>query len=62
MKATQIKKTDLKSGDRTSLGVVTETKLSPSGKTMVITVDKGNGKTFTDRVSAIGDMFVFTEE
>lgn len=63
MKATLIAKTDLKPGHRTSLGIVTETKLSPSRKTMVITVrDEKDGSLFTDRVSALGNIHVFTEE
>lgn len=63
MKVTWTPKTDVKPGDRTVLGIVTETKLSPSGKTLVITVDSGNGSApFTDRIPAAGNMAVFTEE
>ena len=63
MKATPVKKTDLRAGQRTVLGIVTETKLSPSGKTMVITVrNENDGHLFTDRVSAAGNMYVFTDE
>ena len=63
MKATPKPKTELQSGDRTVLGIVTETKLSPSGKTMVITVrNERDGSLFTDRVAARGNMYVFTED
>ena len=61
MKATQIAKTDLKPGHRTSLGTVTSIKISPSGKTMVITVrNERDGHEFTDRVSTVGDIFIFS--
>jgi tricorn protease-like protein len=62
MKATPVAKTSLKAGDKTSLGVVTETKVSPSGKTIVITVKRTDGTTFTDRLSAAGNMMVFTDD
>lgn len=62
MKAAFIAKTDLKPGQRTSLGTVTETKLSPSKKTIVITVSKSDGTTFTDRLSAAGNIAVYTED
>lgn len=63
MKATFVPKTSVKPGDRTSLGVVTETKLSPSRKTMAITVrNEKDGHLFTDRVSAAGNMTIFAEE
>jgi hypothetical protein len=52
--------TDLKTGHRTVLGTVTETKVSPSGKTMVITVSRADGSTFTDRISTAGKSAVFT--
>lgn len=61
MKATPVKKTDLKPGDRTALGPVASTKLSPSGKTIVITVTRPDGTEFADRVSAAGSMHVFTD-
>jgi hypothetical protein len=54
-------KTSLKPGQRTSLGTVTETKLSPSKKTIVITVERTDGTTFTDRLSAAGNMMVFAD-
>jgi hypothetical protein len=60
MKATPKPKTELQPGDRTVLGIVTETKLSPSGKTMVITVrNPTDGHLFTDRIAAAGNMYVF---
>jgi hypothetical protein len=62
LKATPVKKTDLKAGQRTVLGTVTETKLSPSRKTIVITVRTPAGDLFTDRVSAAGNIYVFTDE
>jgi hypothetical protein len=62
MKSTFIAKTSLKPGQRTSLGEVTNTKVSPSGKTIVITVKRADGTTFTDRLSAIGNIAVFTED
>jgi hypothetical protein len=61
MKATPVAKTSVKAGDKTVLGTVTETKLSPSGKTIVITVSKTDGTTFTDRLSAVGNMMIFTD-
>jgi hypothetical protein len=60
MTATPKPKTSLKPGDRTVFGTVTETKLSPSGKTILITVREPDGRLFTDRLSAAGSMYVFT--
>lgn len=60
MKATPVAKKSLKPGQRTSLGTVESTKLSPSGKTIVITVKRTDGTTFTDRMSAAGNIMVFT--
>jgi hypothetical protein len=63
VKATAIAKTSLKPGHKTVLGIVTDTKLSPSGKTITITVrNERDGHLFTDRVSALGNMYVFTDE
>ena len=61
MKAAPKPKTSLEKGDKTSLGTITETKLSPSGKTIVITVSRTDGTTFTDRLPAAGNMMVFTD-
>jgi hypothetical protein len=52
--------TSLKSGDRTVLGTVVTTKLSPSCKTIVVTVRRTDGSTFTDRMSAKINVHVFT--
>ena len=61
MEATFIPKTDIRPGHRTVLGTVTKAELSPSGKTILITVRKEkDGSLFTDRVSAAGGMAVFT--
>jgi hypothetical protein len=63
MKTTFIDKTAVKVGDMTVLGVVTEQpKISPSGKTMMLTVKLHSGKDFTDRVSTAGKMAIFTED
>lgn len=62
LRCTFIPKTDVKIGHVTVLGTVTEVKRSPSGKTLVITVrNPVDGHLFTDRVSAAGNMAVFTE-
>jgi hypothetical protein len=53
-------KTALEIGDKTVMGAVTAVKLSPSKKTIVITVKDHNGHEFTDRISAVGNMYVFT--
>jgi hypothetical protein len=63
MKANFIPKTSVKAGDKTVLGTVTEDpKISPSGKTMTITVKTHRGTDFTDRVTTVGKMAVFTDE
>lgn len=62
MKVTWTPKTQVKPGDRTVMGVVTEIKPSPSGKTLVITVREPSGDLFTDRVSSAGNMAVLTDE
>lgn len=59
MKATLIKKTDLKVGDETVLGTVTEIKPSKSGKTMTVTVQRDGHQPFTDRVTTAGNMYIF---
>lgn len=62
MRATYVPKKQVKPGDCTVLGIVTETELSPSGKTILITVrSEQDGSLFTDRVSATGNMVVFTQ-
>jgi hypothetical protein len=61
MKATFIPKTSVRKGHKTVLGIVKENPtVSPSGKTMTITVVKDDGTEFTDRVPAVGNMAVFT--
>ncbi len=51
----------LEVGDVTSFGTVTVApEVSPSGKTCTITVDNGR-RTFTDRISAVGNTMVFTD-
>jgi hypothetical protein len=63
LKPNFIPKTSVKAGDKTVLGTVTEDpKISPSGKTMTITVKTHRGTDFTDRVSALGNMAVFTDD
>lgn len=62
MKATPIKKTDLKAGHETVLGTVKAVEFSKSGKTMTITVQRDGGEPFTDRISAVGNINVFTDE
>jgi len=62
MKATPVAKTDLKAGQLTSGGTVKSTKLSPSGKTIVIVFSRTDGSTFTDRMSSAGSMMVFTDD
>jgi hypothetical protein len=59
MKATLIKKTDLKVGHETVLGTVTAIEVSKSGKTMNVTVVKDGHEPFTDRVTTAGNMYVF---
>lgn len=61
MKAAPVAKTSLKAGDKTVLGTVTGTKASPSGKTIVITVERTDGTTFTDRLTAAGNMMIFSD-
>lgn len=60
-KATPKAKTSLKKGDKTSLGTILDTKVSPSRKTMVITVKTHSGAEVTRRVSTAGNMYVFTD-
>jgi hypothetical protein len=56
-----IPRTQVRKGHKTVLGVVKENPtVSPSGKTMVITVVKDDGTEFTDRMSTLGNMAVFT--
>lgn len=62
MKAIPVAKTSLKPGDKTVLGTVTGTKVSPSGKTIVITVERADGSTFTDRLSAAGNIMTFSDQ
>ena len=51
---------DLKVGDLTVMGTVTEQPVfSPSRKTVVVTVRTHSGKTFTDRRSATAKIAVF---
>lgn len=50
---------ELKTGDTTVLGDVVNTELSRSGRTMLVTVQRADGSTFTDRISARGNMAVF---
>ena len=58
-----VPKAEIKPGDRNVLGIVTEVKPSPSGKTIVITVrSERDGHLFTDRLSAVGNMVVFERE
>jgi hypothetical protein len=60
MDATPVKTTDLKPGDNVGMGVVVSTKVSPSGKTIVISAKRPDGTVFTDRVSTRQNMYVFT--
>lgn len=60
MTSKPVAKSSLKIGDKTVLGTIASIKVSPSGKTMTITVAKDDGSTFTDRISTLGNMYVFT--
>ena len=58
-----VPKAEIKPGDRTVLGIVTEVEPSPSGKTIVITVrSERDGTLFTDRLPAAGNMVVFDDD
>jgi len=59
MKATPKAKTSLKKGDKTSIGTILGIEVSPSRKTMKITVRGHSGAVITRRVSAAGNMYVF---
>lgn len=61
MQATPVATTSLKPGQLTSFGTVKEARLSPSGKTMKITLTRKDGTEFTDRISAVGNTYVFTD-
>lgn len=61
MKATPVARTSIKVGDRIVLGVVKSAELSPSGKTIKITVAKWSGNDFTDRISSAGNMYILTD-
>lgn len=60
MTSKPVAKSSLKIGDKTVLGTIASIKVSPSGETMTITVTKDDGSTFTDRISTLGNMYVFT--
>lgn len=61
-KPTFILKTEIRKGHQTVLGTVTkDPEVSPSGKTMLITVERHSGGEFADRVSTTGNMAVWTE-
>jgi hypothetical protein len=59
MNAKPVAKTRLKVGDKTSLGTILGIEVSPSRKTMKITVRGHSGAKFTRRVSTAGNMYVF---